>query len=70
MIPLIMPYFISLCMPSLTLSSTLRLSNRRMFWNVRATPRLFTCAVVHAVCVHPVHQHRAARGLVDLREEG
>ena len=34
-----------LCRPSFTLSSTLRLENRRMFWKVRAMPALFTWTV-------------------------
>ena len=44
--PLNMPYFIWLCMPNFTLSSTVRLEKRRMFWKVRATPRLLTCTVL------------------------
>ena len=34
--PLNRPQWMELCMPILTLSSTLRLLNRRMFWKVRA----------------------------------
>ena len=43
--PLNRPQWMELCMPILTLSSTLRLLNRRMFWKVRAMPALLTCTV-------------------------
>ena len=48
-----MPYFIWLCMPSFTLSSTERLAKRRMFWKVRATPSLFTCTVLMPAVSRP-----------------
>ena len=40
------PSVMELCKPTLTLSSTDILENRRIFWKVRAIPIRFTCEVV------------------------
>ncbi len=44
--PLHMPHPMALCRPMVTFSSTVRLENRRMFWNVRAMPIWLTLAVL------------------------
>ena len=43
--PLTVEYFMELCRPIFTLSSTDRVENRRMFWKVRAMPARLTCTV-------------------------
>ena len=40
------PYRTESFMATIRFSATVRSLNRRMFWNVRAMPALFTCAVV------------------------